>query len=101
VPKFSIDHSSAEAPNEVYQKVKSFFESAEDIRRIDPKISFQFEDAKLNGRATGSQFKADIQVSPEATGSKIVITVDLPFLLTPFKGKVQEIIQKKLAKHIG
>jgi hypothetical protein len=101
MPKFSIDHSSPQPPAEVYQKVKSFFENAEDIRRIDPKIAFQFEDTEMTGKATSSQFKAEVQVAAEGAGSKVVVTVDLPFLLTPFKGKVQEIVQRKLAKYIG
>jgi len=27
--------------------------------------------------------------------------VDLPLMLTPFKGKVQETLQRKLAKYLG
>ncbi|MNK99976.1 hypothetical protein D3C87_1203950 [compost metagenome] len=49
----------------------------------------------------GSQFKADMVVAANGAGSKVQVTVDLPMLLTPFKGKVQETLQRKLAKYLG
>lgn len=101
MPKFSIDHSSQHPAPETFEKLKGFFDKAEDIRRIDPKVQYTFDDAKLTGKANGSQFKADIQVVPAGPGCKVTVTVDLPFLLSPFKGKIQEMISHKLAKYVG
>ena len=82
------------------QKIKTFFEG-EDIRRLDSKVVCTFSDSTKTGKANGSQFKADISVKAHAGGSKVEVIVDLPFLLTPIKGKVQETIQRKLAKHLA
>ena len=73
----------------------------EDLRRFDSKMQCQFNDGSMNGSIKGSQFKADVAVLAQGTGSKIEIVVDLPMLLTPFKGKVQETLQKKLSKYLA
>ena len=55
----------------------------------------------MTGKAKGNQFKADINITSSAQGSSIEVIVDLPLLLTPFKGKVQETIERKLSKHLA
>lgn len=101
MPKVTVEHSTALSPDDAFAKLKSFFETDQDIRRLDPKIQCQFTDSSMTGQAKGSQFKADMSVKPAAGGSAVAIIVDLPLLLTPLKGKVQETIQKKLAKYLG
>lgn len=101
MPKISIDHKCSLPATEAYTKIKTFFDSDADIRRLDPKLSCSFTDSTMTGKATGSQFKADIAVKGDGAGSSVNVTVDLPLLLTPFKGKVQETIAKKLAKYLA
>lgn len=73
----------------------------EDLRRFDSKMQCQFDDNRMDGTIRGSQFNANLTVQAQGTGSKIQIVVDLPMLLTPFKGKVQETLQKKLSKYLA
>jgi hypothetical protein len=101
MPKVSIEHATQLAPKDAFQKIKTFFETDQDIRRFDPNIKCDFSEAQLSGKATGSQFKANIAVTGQGQGSKIDVSVDLPLLLAPFKGKVQETIQKKLSKYFA
>lgn len=101
MPKVTVEHSTSLSAEEAFTKLKSFFEGDEDIRRLDPKIQCKFNDSSMTGQATGSQFKAQMSVQKNSKGSAVAVVVDLPLLLTPFKGKVQETIQKKLAKHLG
>lgn len=100
MPKVSISHKCTLPAKEAFSKIKTFFENDPDIRRFDPKMTCEFLDAKMTGKATGSQFKADISVTEEKTSSLVSVMIDLPLLMTPFKGKVQEIIQKKLDKYL-
>ena len=90
MPKFTIDHSSAYSAEEAYGKIKEFLSNDQDIRRFDPKLQCSFDDATKCANMKGSQFKADMAVATSGTGSKVSVTVDLPLMLTPFKGKVQE-----------
>ncbi len=100
MPKVNIDHKSPLAAPEAFMKIKVFFETDQDIRRLDPKMTCTFIDASLSGKANGSQFKADIIVKADGEGSLILVVVDLPLLLAPFKAKVQETISKKLNKYL-
>jgi len=101
MPKFTIEHSSSHSAKEAFDKIKSFMDRDEDLRRFDSKMQCQFNDGAMNGSIKGSQFKADLSVQSQGTGSKVEIVVDLPMLLTPFKGKVQETLQKKLSKYLA
>lgn len=100
MPKVTIDHPSTLPANDAFSKIKTFFENDADIRRFDPNLKCEFNEGSLSGRASGSQFKADISVKGQGAGSVIQVVVDLPLLLAPFKGKVQETIQKKLGKYL-
>ncbi len=101
MPKVSIDHNTQMTAADAFNKIKTFFETDQDIRRFDSNMKCEFTDAKLTGKAHGSQFKADIAVVANGTGSTIKVVVDLPLLLAPFKGKVQETIQRKLGKYLA
>lgn len=101
MPKFTIEHPSTSKPQEAYVKIKEFLSQDQDIRRFDSKLSCDFNDSDMSCKLNGSQFKADVKVADNSGGSKVVIVVDLPLLLTPLKGKVQETLQKKLTKYLG
>lgn len=101
MPKFTIDHQSNHDAEEAYKKVKEFLSNDDEIRRFDPKMQVLFNDGSKSCNLHGGQFKADMSIASCGTGSKVVVTVDLPLMLTPFKGKVQETLQKKLAKYLG
>lgn len=101
MPKFTIDHHSTHKAEDAYNKIKEFLSNDEDLRRFDSKLECFFNDMSMIANLKGSQFKADMVVVTVATGSKISVTVDLPLMLSPFKGKVQETLQKKLAKYLG
>lgn len=101
MPKFTIDHQSKCEAQEAYNKVKDFLSQDQDIRRFDPKLQCSFNDDSMTAALKGSQFKADMFITSAGAGSKVQVVVDLPLMLTPFKGKVQETLQKKLEKYLG
>ncbi|MEK2646722.1 polyhydroxyalkanoic acid system family protein [Bdellovibrio sp. BCCA] len=101
MPKFTIDHESSQNAEEAYKKIKEFLSNDQDIRRFDPKLQCSFDDGGKKAALKGAQFKADMTVASAGAGSKVSVTVDLPLMLTPFKGKVQETLQRKLAKYLG
>jgi hypothetical protein len=80
MPKVSIEKSTSSSAKDTFGKIKSFFENDADIKKIDA---------------------SDVAVTSQGTGSTVKITVDLPFLLTPLKGKIQEMIEKKIGKYLA
>jgi hypothetical protein len=101
MPKVQVDHRSTKNASDLLQLIQDFFYTDTDMRKIDSKIQCHFDPQKLSGRVTGSQFKAEIRVSPQSPGSLISVIVDLPLLLTPLKGKVEKILKEKLEKHLA
>ncbi len=101
MPKFTIEHQSSNKPQEAYSKIKDFLSNDQDLRRFDSKMDCKFSDSDMSCKLNGSQFKADVKITEISEGSKVTLIVDLPFMLTPFKSKVQETLQKKLSKYLG
>lgn len=101
MPKVNVSHKTSIPSDKAFEKIKAFFETDTDLRKIDPEIKVTFTDASKTGKATASQFSAQFDVKPAGDGSTVNVTVDLPFLLTPFKGKVQETLEKKLKKYLA
>jgi hypothetical protein len=101
MPKVTVDHNTSLSSDAAFEKIKTFFETDADLKKIDDSIKVEFKPGSQNGKVTGKQFKADIIVKDGGKGSLVSVIVDLPFLLTPFKGKVQETIQKKLNKYLA
>lgn len=101
MPKFTIDHSTSLATPEAFVKIKEFLGHEEGIRRFDPKVQCQFNDSNHSCSIKGSQFNAELKILAENSGSKVSVTIDLPLMLTPFKGKVQETLSKQLKKYLG
>lgn len=101
MPKFTVEQETSKAPDEAYAAVKSVLSSdSGTLKKYDANAQFTFNDTQKTCDVKGGQFKAQMSVLPAGSGSKIAITVDLPLLLTPFKGKVQESLQRMLAKHL-
>lgn len=99
--KISINHKCNLPANDAFSKIKTFFETDTYIRRLDSKMKCSFVDDKMTGKATGGQFKADIAVTGQDSGSMVNIVIDLSLLLTPLKGKVQETIERNLNKYLS
>lgn len=60
-------------------------------------MSCTFNDSTMSGVAKGGKFSADLKVADKGGASAVSITVDIPLLLSPFKGQIQSTIEKKLA----
>lgn len=96
MPKLNVDINSKYAAKETYDKIKGLFGDSSDIKKFDPQLTSQFNDANLSCTAKGSKFSADMKVSPQGDQSQVSIEVDLPFLLAAFKGQIKSTIEKKL-----
>lgn len=101
MPKINLHFDSKIPAKDVYQKVKGFLTTDEGIKKLDSKIDFSFSDDKMCGTAKGGAFSANLQVENKDAGCRVNLEVDLSFLLTPFKGKVQEVLERKLSKLLG
>ena len=101
MPKFTINHDVKQPVDQTFEKVQKVLSKGDELKKYDPKIQCSFDAASKTCKIKGSQFNADLKVSAQGQGSQIVVTVDLPLLLTPFKGKISESLVKLFDKHLG
>lgn len=99
--KFTINHDVKQPVDKTFTAVEKVLSKGDDLKKYDPKIQCTFDAATKTCNIKGSQFKADLKVEPKAGGSQIVVTVDLPLLLMPFKGKITESLVRLFEKHLG
>lgn len=101
MPKFTVEHQSPKAADATYDVIKNFMNHENEIKKFDANAKFNFNDQSKTCSIESSKFKAELSISQAVQGCKVQIEIDLPFLLMPFKGKVQESLTKMLKKHLA
>lgn len=101
MPKFKVESPSSLEAKETFKKIQHFLETSNDLKKIDPHIECTFEESKLKGMAKGKQFKAEISIEKGNPHCKVCIEVEIPLLLTPLKGKIQESLERKIKKALA
>lgn len=101
MPKISIEYPTSHGVTDTYSKLKDFFVKSDEIKKYDPKVECTFNDTARSCDLNGSKFKGDFKVTEAPTGSQVKINIDLPFLLTPLKGVIQESLLKMLKRHLA
>ncbi|MEK6628838.1 MAG: polyhydroxyalkanoic acid system family protein [Bdellovibrionota bacterium] len=82
-----------------YSKIKTLLKGENDFKKFDPNVSCTFDEAGQACKINGKQFKADLQVKTNnPKNSTVTIEVEVPFALSLFKGKIQDIIEKNLKR---
>lgn len=98
MPKFTIESSSPLSGSETYEKLKTLLDQDPDLRKFDPKYQCEFDDANLSGKASGKQFSAQLSISESGGSSHVQIEIEIPFVLSPFKGKIKSLLEGKVGK---
>lgn len=101
MPKFSIEYPTSHGVTDTYTKLKDLLEKTDAIKKYDPKAECKFNDSNQSCDLKGSQFKGDLKVVAAGQGSQVTVNIDLPFILTPLKGTIQDSLTKMLKKHLG
>ena len=101
MPKIKMECTSTHSADETYKRVKTVLESDQDLRKMDSSYQCRFDEAGRHASAKGSKFSADLQVKDAGQGSTVSVEVELPLMLTPFKGMVETTLRKKLDRALG
>jgi hypothetical protein len=96
MPKVNVDVNSKLNAQDTFAKIKTFFGKDSEILKFDAQMTSSFDDSQLSGTAKGSKFAADIKVNSQGN-----IAVEVPFLLSAFKGQIKSTIEKKLSSMLG
>jgi hypothetical protein len=95
MPKVKVKQDIKGDKKKVYSAVKSYLEGKDTLKKLGGSI--EWNDKACSAEIEGSNFTGNIAVAEAKGTSTVEIMIDLPLLLTPFKGKVEE----ELKKHLG
>ncbi len=101
MPKITVDKKTQLEPKLAFEKIKEFFTNDRDLRKLDSNYQCQFNESALSGTAKGQKFQAEMSVSSDGAGSRVQVEINLPLMLTPFKGFVEKTVKEKLSALIG
>jgi hypothetical protein len=96
MPSVKIEKQSKHTPNDTFKRISDLLSNDKDLRKLDPSYKAEFNAQSMSGTATGSMFKANMNVKEVAGGAKVEVVVDLPFHLALVKGMVEKTLSKKL-----
>ncbi|MGE3974467.1 MAG: hypothetical protein AB7F59_08080 [Bdellovibrionales bacterium] len=96
MPKVVIERSSELAPKDLFEKIKNMLSDDKDLRKLDPNYKCQFDEGSMTGQAKGGKFDAKMSIKSVSGKTSVSLEVQLPLLLTPFKGFVEKTLGQKL-----
>jgi hypothetical protein len=79
----------------VFAAVKKYMEGRDTLSKLGATVNW--DEKACEAEIEASNFSGNISVTEKSGSSTVAINIDLPLLLTPFKGKVEE----ELKKHLG
>lgn len=96
MPKVNVEHAVKGSEAKVYAAVKEYLDGRDTLKKLGAKIVWK--DKNHSGAIESDQFSGAIDVNETDGESLVSIVIDLPFLLSPFKGKVKEELTKHLQR---
>ena len=95
MPQVKVKQEIPGEKKKVYAAVKRYLEGKDTLQKLGGTIAWNDQESAAEIKA--SNFSGGLAVNEKAGKSTVEITISLPLLLTPFRGKVEE----ELKKHLG
>ena len=96
MPKVSVSREIAGEQKAVFKAVKTYLDGRDTLKKLGAEILW--DEKKCTGEIESSSFSGAITVAAgKGKKTDVAINIDLPLLMTPFRGKVEE----ELKKHLG
>lgn len=95
MPKVKVEREIAGDQKKVFKAVRKYLEGRDTLKKLGADL--EWDEKSCSADIEASNFKGALSVTEKGGKSLVAISIDLPLLLTPFKGKVEE----ELNKHLG
>jgi len=96
MPEVKVSQEITGKKKEVFAAVKSYLDGKDFLGKLGAEVDW--DEKKCCGSIEASNFKGEIEITENGTKSIVEISVHLPLLLTPFKGKAEEELKKHLSR---
>lgn len=101
MPAIQMSTPSPFSKVETYQKIRSFLDTDQTLRKLDSQLTTSFQDEQFSASAKGKQFEAQFTVRELNEKSEVHVKIDLPFTMALFKGQIESKLKEKLAQVLG
>jgi hypothetical protein len=102
MPSIKVEKQSKLSAGDTFKRVTDMLSNDKDLKKLDPSYKSEFDSGSMSGTATGSMFKAKLNVSDAGGGgSTVALVVDIPFHLALAKGMIEKTLQKKLEEALA
>ena len=95
MPQVKVKQEISGEKKKVFSAVKTYLSGRDTLAKLGATIDWN--EKTCTGEIEASNFSGSLAVTEKGGTSLVEISIDLPLLLTPFKGKVEE----ELKKHLG
>ncbi len=99
MPQVKVKQEIPGERKKVFSAVKKYLDGKETLTKLGASISW--DEKACSADIEASNFSGNIQVTEKSGKSMVEIAIDLPLLLTPFKGKVEEELKKHLSRVVA
>ncbi|MCS6838812.1 MAG: polyhydroxyalkanoic acid system family protein [Bdellovibrionaceae bacterium] len=101
MPSFHVIYHTKKDPIEAFELLCQVLERGDEITKFDAHATWKKKENTLSGIVSGKQFRAHVEVQPDSQGSNVIFKIEVGLLLMPLKGKISEILTRKLEKYIA
>lgn len=96
MPQVKVKQEISGKKEKVFSAVKKYLEGRDTLGKLG--ASLQWDEKNCCAEIEASNFSGSLAVSEKSGKSSVEIVIDLPLLLSPFRGKVEEELKKHLAR---
>ena len=97
MPKVNVEQEIEGKPKNVYSAVKEYLNARGTLEKLGGSVVW--DDTEGRGSIEAKNFSGSIEITANGENTSLVqIEIDLPFLLSPIKGKVKEELSKHLQR---
>lgn len=94
--KVNVEQAIKGEPKKVFKAVKEYLEGRDTLKKLGAKI--RWEEKTCSGEIEGGAFSGSVTVKADGKSSLVAIQIELPLLMSAFKGKVKEELEKHLSR---
>jgi len=100
MPKFTVEHETKLSKAEAFKKVQEYLKHSDGLKKFDSDLVYSFDEQKFTGQVKGSKFECNVALNGD-NPTKVSLEINIGFLLSPFKGKIQETLKGKMSQILG
>ncbi len=96
MPQVKVEHEIKGKRQDVYKAVKTYLDGRDTLGKLGAEMVWN--DKACSGKIEAGNFSGALEIKEDGSNSKVAITIELPMMLSLFKGKVSEELKKHLSR---